>query len=326
MQRQRQLGDSFIRAPPALDLSTLPTTEVTTNILLTSRDMMEAAWPALLAALSFLIGTNLSEDLFTDVLSSLQALTNVTGALNLTTPRDAFLTSLSKFAIPTRVVSKLNSWVDQATPRTPSVLSVDNLAALAGAGPAQPPGLSERNVACLKVLISSALFLAGSLGPSWFNVLEALQNADYVLTIKGTRTLTAVTRRPSATPITPTRGSMLPPPNESPARPPVFNDMEPDQVLATIHKLFEASKDLEDDAFKEFVTALCKLSAEMIGMQAGPDLTASPMAGYDSENEDTDGAVTTPVVPSKPDQQLHRRRVSGIQLSRTPVRISNPQQ
>ena len=284
---------------------------------------MEAAWPALLAALSFLIGTNLSEELFTDVLNSLQALTNVTGALNLTTPRDAFLTSLSKFAIPTRVVSKLDSWVDQATPRTPSVLSVDNLAALAGAGPVQPPGLSERNIACLKALISSALFLAGSLGSSWFNVLEALQNADYVLTSKGARgasTTTPLKRRPSATPVTPTRGNTFPPSSESLARPPVFTDMEPDQVLATIHKVFEASKSLEDGAFKEFVTALCKLSAEMIGMQAGPDLTASPAAGHDSENEDSNGLATTPV-SAKTEQQPHRRRVSGIQLTRTPVRI-----
>lgn len=327
MQRQRQLGDSTVRAPPALDVSTLPTAEVTTNVLSTSRDMVEAAWPALLAALSFLIGTNLSDELFTDVLNSLQALTNVAGALNLTTPRDAFLTSLSKFAIPTRVVSKLDSWFDQATPRTPSVLSVDNLAALAGAGPAQPPGLSERNAACLKVLISSALFLAGSLGPSWFNVLEALQNADYVLTIKGTRgasTFTPVKRRPSAAPMTPTRGDMLSLPSESPARPPVFSDMEPDQVLAMIHKVFEASKNLEDEAFKDFVTALCKLSAEMIGMQAGPDLTTSPLAGYDSDNEDTNGTATTPVAATRSDQQLHRRRVSGIQLSRAPVRISQP--
>jgi len=327
LQRQRQLGESVARAPPALDLSALPAAEMTTKVLLTSRDMMEAAWPALLAALSFFIATNLSEELFTDVLNSLQVLTNVAGALNLTTPRDAFLTSLSKFAIPTRVVSKLDSWVDQATPRTPSVLSVDNLAALAGATPAQPPGLSERNVACLKVLISSALFLAGSLGSSWFNVLEALQNADFVLTSKGTRSAsnsTPIKRRPSAIPITPTRGNMLLPSSEAPARPPVFSDMEPDQVLATIHKVFEASKSLEDEAFKGFVTALCKLSAEMIGMQAGPDPGASPVAGYDSESEDASGAAATHVVASRSEQQLHRRRVSGIQLTRTPVRISQP--
>ena len=75
--------------------------------------------------------------------------------------------------------------------------------------------------------------------------------------------------------------------------------MEPDQVLATIHKVFEASKHLEDEAFKEFVTELCKLSAEVIGMQAGPDLVLSAMAGYDSEGEDAGGPAPTLVSQTK---------------------------
>jgi len=29
------------------------------------------------------------------------------------------------------------------------------------------------------------MFLAGALGPGWFEVLEALQNADYVPTMRG---------------------------------------------------------------------------------------------------------------------------------------------
>jgi hypothetical protein len=49
----------------------------------------------------------------------------------------------------------------------------------------QSPGLSERNMAYLKVLISIAIFLAGSLGQSLFTVFEVLQNADYVLGSKG---------------------------------------------------------------------------------------------------------------------------------------------
>jgi hypothetical protein len=42
-------------------------------------------------------------------------------------------------------------------------------------------------MACLRALVAAALFLlvAGTLGSSWFAVLEALQNADYVLTIPG---------------------------------------------------------------------------------------------------------------------------------------------
>jgi len=41
-------------------------------------------------------------------------------------------------------------------------------------------GLSPWTLACLRALVSAAMFLAGTLGPSWFGVLEALQNADYV--------------------------------------------------------------------------------------------------------------------------------------------------
>ena len=38
--------------------------------------------------------------------------------------------------------------------------------------------------ACLRELVSSALFLTGTFGSSWFAVLEALQSADYVLTTR----------------------------------------------------------------------------------------------------------------------------------------------
>ena len=51
-----------------------------------------------------------------------------------------------------------------------------------GGGPPQPPGLSQRNLACLRALVAAAVFLAGTLGPSWFAVLEALQNAGRLIT------------------------------------------------------------------------------------------------------------------------------------------------
>ena len=172
VQRPRLAGEPVIRAPPAMDLSSLSPEEPTTKHLHSVHDMIQSGWPALLAALSFLIATNLSDDLFMDVLASYQAMTNVAGMLGLATPRDTFFTSLSKFAIPTRVVTALENYAEPQTPRTAGTLS-ENLGLT---GPAQPPGLSERNMACLKVFISSGLFLAGSLGDSWFNILETLQN------------------------------------------------------------------------------------------------------------------------------------------------------
>lgn len=63
--------------------------------------MNENGWPALLAALSFMISPNLSDDLFVDVLARYQALTNILGMLALPTPHEAFFASLAKFSIPT---------------------------------------------------------------------------------------------------------------------------------------------------------------------------------------------------------------------------------
>jgi len=47
-------------------------------------------------------------------------------------------------------------------------------------------GLSLRNLGCLRALVAPAMFLAGKLALSWFVVLEALQNVDYVLTTRDT--------------------------------------------------------------------------------------------------------------------------------------------
>jgi hypothetical protein len=81
-----------------------------------------------------------------------------------------------QFAIPSRVVSSSEFYVEPPTPQT-STSFTENLGLTA---PIQAPGLSERNLACLKVLVSSAFFLAGSLGESWYGILEALQDADCV--------------------------------------------------------------------------------------------------------------------------------------------------
>jgi len=64
------------------------------------------------------------------------------------------------------------------------------LAAEGGGGGAapQPPGPSPRNFGVLTVralVAAAALFPAGRLGSSWFAVLEAFQNAYYVLTTRG---------------------------------------------------------------------------------------------------------------------------------------------
>ncbi|KAH9940033.1 uncharacterized protein BXZ73DRAFT_43028 [Epithele typhae] len=315
VQKPRTAGDPVMRAPPALDLSTLPQDQPNTHALRTVHSMVESGWPALLAALSFLISTNLSDELFVDVLASYQALTTVSGMLGLTTPRDAFFTSLSRLAIPSRVVSSIDSYasLEPSTPRSTAHAISDSLGVsipgLPGNSGTQSPGLSERNMACLKVLVASALFLAGSLGESWFDILEALQNADYVLTLKGARP--APSKRNTIGP-----GSNISPSTSgstAASRHPLLADLDPDSLQHAMQRLFDASKNLEDPAFSDFVRALCKLSAAMVGMQSDSVIP---------ENESTDeldgsGASALLSPPLTGDATAHRRRVSGIHLPRT---------
>ncbi len=338
VQRPRSAGEPVVRAPPALDLSSLPQEEPTTRHLKTVHDMVECGWPALLAALSFLISTNLSDELFADVLGSYQSMTNVSGMLGLNTPQDAFFTSLSKLAIPTRVVSSLENWVESSTPRTPSTLS-ENLGL---SGPTQPPGLSERNMACLKVLIASALFLAGSLGESWFNILEALQNADYVLTTKGAKfppskrgTMgpgvgSAIISRAASLAGTQSgssagkSGSSLSSQGvqaQQQPRHPMLAELDSEALQAAIQRLFDASKNMDDGAFSDFVKALCKLSSVMVGMQSGD---SEGLTGESESSLGVGGAGDLTKSPKLtiPESAAHRRRVSGIHLPRTLVSFS----
>ncbi|KAI6140148.1 hypothetical protein BKA82DRAFT_4216431 [Pisolithus tinctorius] len=311
VQRPRTAGESVIHAPPALDISSLPPDEPASIHLGIVRAMVDHGWPALLAALSFIIYTNLSDELFIDVLTSYQAMTNVAGMLALTTPRDAFFTSLSKFAVPSRVVSSLESYIEPHTPRSSASLT-DNLGLTV---PPVPPSLSERNLVCLKVLISSALFLAGSLGESWYSILEAVQNAEYVLTLKGSQLpssrrnstivgVAAASRVPSSTGVADSVKASQPP------RHPLLVDTDPESIQLAIQRLFEASKNLEDSSFQDFVRALCRLSSEMVGMQS--DTNEFPTGESEGPDELPNPGGLSPRVGV-----AHRRRVSGIHLPRT---------
>ncbi|KAF9033039.1 hypothetical protein BDZ89DRAFT_1036881 [Hymenopellis radicata] len=285
IQRPRAAGEAVNRAPPALDISTLPPDEAATKHLIIVQNIISGGWPALLAALSFVISTNLSDELFVDVLASYQALVNVSGMLGLTTPRDAFFTSLAKFAVPTRVVSCLNTYQD--VPQTPRSTVAENFGL---AGPTGPPGLSERNLACLKVLIGSAMFLSGSLAESWYNILEVLQNAEYVLTSK-----TAITGTPKKNRTVSGASTQ--------SRHPMLTDLDVDTLQNGIQRLFDGSKNLDDGAFKCFVDALCKLSAEMVEMQSS--------AGVVPDSDSMEDGL------SSPSPSIHHRRLSGIHIPKT---------
>ena len=325
-----------VRAPGPLDPTTLPETEPARVGLQTVRAMLNAGWPALLAALSFLLTTNLSDSLFGDVLGALQTLARAAGCLALPTPRDAFLTALAKAALPPRVVAALDE-PQQPSSALRSPVSLEGLTlGLAGGGGGgavpQPPGLSPRNLACLRALVAAALFLAGTLGSSWFVVLEALQNADYVLTTRGTAPPGPAPLGAGAVAGTSSRrgGTQIEGQAEQQqqrhqvAAHPLLADLDSESVQAAIQRLFDGSIILEDSAFRDFVAALCKLSLEMVSMQSGVDVGPSASTGecaLDVEEDNIPSASTSATSLVTPrTERFSRRRVSGIHIPRTLVR------
>ena len=99
----RRTAGARVRASP-LNPSTLSASEPARVGLQTVCARVNAVWPALLAALSFLLIANLSDSLFGDVLKA----PCTAGCLALSPPRDAFLPALAKAALPPRVVAALD--------------------------------------------------------------------------------------------------------------------------------------------------------------------------------------------------------------------------
>ena len=260
--------------------------------------MAESAWPALLAALSFTMATDLSDSLFAEVLCALQDFTIACNTLSLWMPRNAFLNTLGRFAVPPPVVSAMQTYLETGAGRKDSVISSDGLAAALGGRPV--PSLSERNLACLKATTTTAKYLASDLDTAWHDVLEVLQNAVFMLAARRP----SVTRRGTTAGASPrigssplrTRDSIDEPRSE------VFEGIDNEDISIAINVLFDSTTQMDDKAFTTFLSALCQLSSEMIGFSAGNNLM---------EASQTPTLSTFPMSPSLD----NRRRTSGITIS-----------
>ena len=127
--------------------------------------MADSAWPALLSALSKAISTNLSDMLFSEVVSAFVKFTILCGTLGLDAPRDAFLATLGKYAVPPAVVSAMQTYAEPTVgSRSASATGAEALG-LVGLGVTAitvPPALSDRNLACLKNVVAIAQTLSSS--------------------------------------------------------------------------------------------------------------------------------------------------------------------
>lgn len=230
--------------------------------------IVNSCWPAVLATCSTFLYSALDVEYYHGLVRSFQKFTHVAGLLRLATPRDAFLTTLGKAAVPSNVLKTSTS--TSTVPTTPSaesnsifsnargLLSVDSLSgsvnAVAERG--RQPSVSEaaalntRNLLCLRALLNLGIALGPTLDKAWLIVLETLQQADFVLFSSsrgaGRSSAAASSRNDSQTSV------------ENPALLVNFG-AEITAVETAASRLFESTADFPNESFVEVLSALCKL-------------------------------------------------------------------
>lgn len=241
--------------------------------------IVDECWPAILATCSTFLYAALDSDYYHGLVRSFQKFTHVAGLLRLATPRDAFLTTLGKAAVPPNILSTNTS--QTTTPATPPVegssifsnarglLSVDSLVSQASSSISErgrqnsiesgPTSLNTRNLLCLRALLNLGIALGPTLGSAWGIILGNLQEADLVLfsSTKSARTptITAKSDKQNA--------------GEDSALLVNFGT-EIKAVETAAARLLESTVDFPNESFLEVVTALCSL----FGRQETPKLVS----------------------------------------------------
>lgn len=238
-------------------------------------ELINSSWCGLLAALSLLLDASTDESATEAVLKSMKMFGELCGELEMTTPRDAFITALCKASLPPHyTLTILNSTAaaqnqglqskdhsrsssqDLASLATESVersqvvavgtpLPTASLPAGAHQGPVM---LTAKNIQCMRSLLSVAHCNGGVLGTAWHLVLTTLQHLVWILGLK-----------PSA------GGSLKASQQISDSSNAVITTavMSDLPVLASmLSRLFESSQYLDEVALHHLIDALCKLSSE----------------------------------------------------------------
>ncbi|MCJ1478943.1 hypothetical protein MMC13_007627 [Lambiella insularis] len=251
---------------PSTTSSKLPVNPLTleNNVLYsqicTSASMIEICWPALLAAYSTFFHAALDSENYHSLVRSFQKFSQVAGLLRLSTPRDAFLTTLGKNSVPPAVVSAFaianltaHTADRQGLPRQSHGLynSETNQSPLPSAVSDKArsslelsaSSLSMRNLLCLRALLNLGIALGPVLQSAWSIILETLQQADLVITH------VSLQRRATH------NGQTTPTPGSDYTS---FGDVgvEISAVKIAATRMFESCRDLPDEAFLDIVSSL----------------------------------------------------------------------
>ncbi|KAF2401313.1 endosomal peripheral membrane protein-like protein [Trichodelitschia bisporula] len=249
--------------------------------------LIDQCWPAVLASCSTFFYAALDNDHYRALVRTFQKFTHVAGLLRMSTPRDAFLTTLGKAAVPSHLLAASFTSPTLQSAQSPGILGnakgLLNVESLVSQASTLLPDrnrrnsidsgettLSSRNLLCLRALLNLAIALGPTLDTSWNIVFETLQQADKVMSASGARTTTPREIRPSLQ--TPTQSS---------------TDVSFQQIMgsevtaiqAAASRLFESTVDFPNEAFVCVLEALCRImdGKQVPATSAGPE---SPPIGH----------------------------------------------
>jgi hypothetical protein len=247
--------------------------------------LIEECWPAILATCSTFLYSALDQEYYHGLVRAFQRFAHVAGLLELATPRDAFLTTLGKAAVPPNVLTAcLNAGQTRSphmpeTPQSPAgnskgLLSAENVTTnnpsfeknRQPSFDASSTGqLNTRNLLCLRALLNLGIALGPTLGRAWRIILDTLQQADLVLFVTGK----AGARSSSAS-----RGQE---PSESDTASLMANfGNEVRSVETAASRMLESTIDFPNESFIEVIQAICDLLAQHKSAEADADSHASP--------------------------------------------------
>ncbi|KAJ3494900.1 hypothetical protein NLG97_g3775 [Lecanicillium saksenae] len=263
-------SSSFKKNPIPVNPLTLESHPLHSEVKICS-SIVDECWPAILATCSNFLYASLDSEYYHGLVRAFQRFAHVAGLLQLATPRDAFLTTLGKSAVPPNVLTACLNAGNSRTitpgtaPESPAasilsnargLLSVDTLQSPQAAekqrqmsGDMSNTSLNTRNLLCLRALLNLGIALGPTLGTSWSIILETLQQADLVLfsTSKGTMRSPSVTRAPE-------QGHE----NEPGSLMANFSN-EVRSVETAASRLFESTIDFPDEQFAQVIQAICGL-------------------------------------------------------------------
>uniref|UniRef100_A0A0G4FBH3 Protein MON2 homolog n=1 Tax=Chromera velia CCMP2878 TaxID=1169474 RepID=A0A0G4FBH3_9ALVE len=158
------------------------------------RQMVSAAWPSVLSALSLLLSASADELSVVQVLKAYETLLFVAGSLSIDQTREAALLAITRLAMPQSpdsVFERLDSALNPGS-EYPHALTTGGVGSAGGGGEGalgsveawktKDRKLDSKSLRCLKALLSICSTLGGVLGVrGWLVVLPALEELERIL-------------------------------------------------------------------------------------------------------------------------------------------------